>query len=205
MDTVNIIITVFLSSTAITGLVGYLAKKIIDKYLEHGLEKYKADLQLDTEKYKSELKRIELEHQIKYSKLHEERAQTIKELYSFLIDLQKHLILFTTPFQGQDWTTDTERENDTKEVFERINQFFLKNRIYLSLPVCDKIQGILTDSWGIIVQMSVTKRSAQYNTTGPEKAQSLKEWQSLYSKIGKEIDTARLSLEDEFRKIIGAE
>ena len=84
---------------SITGLIGYLGKKLIETYLTQRVEKYKADLESESklqkveldqklENYKAELTRINFEHQIRFSKLHVDRAEAIKELFRRLVRLQ---------------------------------------------------------------------------------------------------------------------
>lgn len=216
MDTVNYILTLLFSTLGIGTIIIYLGKKIIDKFLDLGIEKFKSSLDRDLETHKSELlrqteefkaglKRIELEHQIKYSRLHEERAQTIKKLYSLIIDLQEKLSYMTSMFQGPEWTKDNEREEKARESLDNFKKYFLENRIYFSLDLCNKIDEILNLSLEIIVEMSVTKTSADYDSTGSDRANSLKEWRKQNEKVTKEINAARLELEKEFRKLIGVE
>ena len=52
------------------------------------------------EKEKSELARITKEHEIRFSELHLERAQTIKKLYVELDDLYQSMISLLKYFQG---------------------------------------------------------------------------------------------------------
>jgi len=215
MDSIKYIVTILFSTLGISSIIIYLGKRFIDKSLELGVEKYKntLDKDLETHKlelskqsdaFKAELKISELEHQIKYSKLHEERALTIKQLYSLLIELQTFLGHLTSPFQGPEWTTDTKREIDARLALDNFKNYFLQNRIYFSIGLCDKIDAILKLGWDIIVEMSVTKVTAVYNSTGPERADSLNKWHEQDVKVKSEINSARLDLEAEFRKLIGS-
>jgi hypothetical protein len=216
MDLTKYIITLIFSTVGVGGIILYLGKRFIDKALDlavenyrntlnRNLESHKADLLRQTEEFKAGLKILELEHQIKYTKLHEERASSIKNIYSLLIELQTKLSALTTLFQGPEWTQDRKKESDARESLDSLKNYFLLNRIYFKQSLCDQIDEILNLSWSIIVDMSVNKSKASYHETGPEAVQALKEWQEIDRRVTKEINSARLNLENEFRKLIGSE
>jgi hypothetical protein len=216
MDLLKYIIAVIFSTTGIGVIITYLGKKFIDKSLELGLEKYrnnlatsleshKADLNKQTEEFKASLRILELEHQVKYSMLHEERASVIKKLYSLIIELQIKLSELTSMFQGPNWKKDDKCETDAKKSLNELKNFFLPNRIYFKNDLCVKIDEIINLSWKIIVDMSINKSSVAYVETGPEMAEAIRKWNDIDKRITSEINSARLSLEKEFRTLIGSE
>ena len=209
------ILTFIFSATGISVIIIYLSKRFIDKSLDIGvenykntlarnLESYKAELDRKTEEFRAELKKLELEHNIKYSKLHEERATVIKKIYSLLIELQEKLSDLTTLFQGPDWVNDIKREADAKLSLDFLKKFFLINRIYFNTELCEKIDEIINLSWSIIIDMSVTKMNAQDSVTGSERVKASDEWHKIDERVSKEINSARLVLENEFRKLMGS-
>ncbi|RZJ83037.1 MAG: hypothetical protein EOO20_23525 [Chryseobacterium sp.] len=130
--------SVVFSTLSIGSIIVYLGKKIIDRSLDLAVEKFKGsmNIQLETHKFellrqaddfRATLKKLELEHQVKYSRLHEERAQTIKQLYALLIDLQDKLGHMTSKFQGPEWTMNIELENASKLSLANYKEFFLEN------------------------------------------------------------------------------
>ena len=64
-------------SIIILFIIGYFAKIIFNSLIERDVENFKAQLQLSI-----------TEHRIKFFKLHSDRAETIRELYSRLVDLE---------------------------------------------------------------------------------------------------------------------
>ena len=215
MDMFKDILTFIFSATGISVIIIYLSKRFIDKSLDIGVENYKntlarnleshkAELDRKTEEFRAELKKLELEHNIRYSKLHEERATVIKKMYSLLIELQGKLKDLTTLFQGPEWVSDIKRETNAKESLDSLKNFFLVNRIYFKTDLCDKIDEIIRDSWSIIVDMNLTKMNAQFSETGHERAKASNEWHKIDERVSKEINSARLFLENEFRKLMGS-
>jgi hypothetical protein len=219
----NQIIEYFLSTTVITAGLIYLAKLIIDKFAEARFEKYKTSLQKETEsfrhnlnfeveKFRHELNTSATEHQIRYSKLYEERGQVIKSIYNLLLDLENSLASLTSMFQGHEWTTDIERDKKVKENIQSLQSYLEQNRIFFTETLCVKIETIISDSYQITVDMHMAKRTEvmneNYNKRGHtlgEKAllKPLEIWRELDNKVQKEIKTARLDLAQEFRALIG--
>lgn len=219
----NYILKFFLSASVITAGIIYLAKLIIDKLAESRIENYKNSLQKDTEgfrhnlsleaeKFRHELNTNSIEHQIKYSKLYEERGQVVKLIYNLLLDLETSLSNMTTLFQGPEWIEDTEREKKSKESIKNLKEALEQNRIFFSGILCEKIESILSDSHTIVIEMFFAKnqesRNQKYNQIGIDltKDELLKPsdtWHVLDKQVQKEIKAARLDLAQEFRILIG--
>jgi hypothetical protein len=206
-----------------TTVLVYLAKLIINKAAEARLEKYKNTLARDTEKFrnglnfesekfKHELNTSLTEHQIKYTKLYEERGQIIKLIYNLLLDLENSLSELTTMFQGPDWTIDTERDKNANERIKMLRSQLEVNRIFFSEELCAKLDGILNDSYKITVDMYKAKMAEKANNDSstrrrflsPEELVSpLDSWRQLDMKVQTELKAARLNLAQEFRLLIG--
>lgn len=219
----NQIIKFFLSASIVTGGLVYITKLIIDKFVESRIEKYKNSLQQDTEnfkhnlnfeaeKFRHELNTASIEHQIKFTKLYEERGQVIKLIYNLLLDLENSLSSLTTKFQGPEWITDTERDKKATECIHALRDNLEQNRIFFSVDLCDKIESILADSHKIIVDMFMAKKNQQrndnYNSRGiglpaEELLKPSDKWSELDEKVQKEIKAAKLGLAQEFRVLIG--
>jgi hypothetical protein len=221
----NQIIKFFLSTSIITGGLIYLAKFLLDKFVEIKIEKYKNSLQNDTEEFKHklnfetkkfthELNKTSIEHQIKYSKLYEERGQIIKLTYNLLFELENSLLNLTSMFQGPEWTTDTERDKKASETINNLRTHLEQNRIFFSANLCSNIETILADAHKIIVDIYAAKGDQRHNDnsnktgkylTTAELLQPTQTWRELDKKAQTEIKAARLNLAQEFRKLIGVE
>ncbi|QIL75196.1 hypothetical protein [Hymenobacter sp. HDW8] len=217
------IIEFFISVSFITGAIIFLAKKITEKYLESRIEKYKNSLQLDTEAFKNELNfkteafKHELqisstEHQIRYSKLYEERGEIIKLIYNLLLELENSLSDLTSMFQGPEWKDDTEKDDKATESIKKTRNALEVNRIFFSIDLCSKIEFLLSDSQKVIHEMFIAKRLEQRNERFNKNRMSLteeellkpsKKWIELNEKVQSETKNARMDLAQEFRNLIG--
>lgn len=86
------IVKYFLSISVITAGIAYVIKTIFKLYMDRNLEKYKIELgkeiNIEIEKAKREFDRLNKENEIKFSRLHKERANAIKELYKRLVEVE---------------------------------------------------------------------------------------------------------------------
>src|SRR5271155_2199005 len=89
--------TVFLMAAAwlIRRLVSHGMDRDLAKYkmelkadADGDIEKLRNDLRFEIEKYKNALRKTELEHRIRFSKLHDRRARAIARLYSLMIEAE---------------------------------------------------------------------------------------------------------------------
>lgn len=219
------IINYFLSSAVIIAGIVYIAKLIIDKFMDSRIEHYKNSLQkhtesfrhelnLEAEKFKYDLNTKTVEHQIKYSKLYEERGQIIKLIYGLLLNLEDSLIILTTIFQGSDWITNTERDVKTVESVQNLKKELEQNRIFFTSTLCEKIDSIIGTSNKIIIEMRSAKIYKQRNEQYYKNNISLNEeelnkptdiWLKLEKEVQNEIKFVRMDLAQEFRVLIGVE
>lgn len=131
----------FISISGISTAAYFILKTLITKSFDFALEKYKSDinkeleshkqkLQLDIEKFKGELNIASIEHNITFSKLQEERANVIKTTYLKLVELSKQLQILTSMFQGPQWHSDREKDNNAERAFNDLNNYIAFNRIF---------------------------------------------------------------------------
>jgi hypothetical protein len=83
MDPLTSLLVAIGANAAILAVLGFLARSLINSWLAKDLEKFKFELKSasDTafESLKSDLQRAAFEHQVRFSKLHEKRAEVIAE------------------------------------------------------------------------------------------------------------------------------
>lgn len=219
----NQVIKFFLSASIITGGLVYLSKLVIDKFVESRIEKYKNFLHKDfesfkhslsseAEKFRYDLNTTSVEHQIKYTKLYEERGQVIKRTYSLLLDLENSLSSLTTIGQGPEWTDESERDRKAKDSNLALKDNLEQNRIFFSEDLCNKIDSIIKDSHEITDEMFLAKKNERRTENHIKRGITLTEkqligpldkWHELDEKVQKEIKSARLNLAQEFRVLIG--
>ncbi len=96
---------------------------------------------------KHELEMLRNEHSVKFSKLHEEQARVVKELYSKLLEIKNACSLIVRFFEHDKKGVQTAKDELSKELFEHsksdeFRKFYKENEILFPDSICDLIQEI---------------------------------------------------------------
>ena len=197
---------------AITTLIGFLGKKIIDQILKRDLEKFKTELATENQKakikfdkeiesYRAELNLLNT----KQSLLHTNRTEIINELYQKLVDLH-HSMLDMTALMRE--VTGKDNETLKKEEFERISntsnigneffKFYERHKIYFTEETCTLIEEIQSG-----FKESHTDYSFRHLWGLPPTEMTYEMAKNANTKVKDEIPKLMNKLENEFRKSIG--
>lgn len=157
MNLTETIITCVLTS----GVVSFAVREWIKNRFSRDLEKFKSDLSLENQtlrsqieiqqlKFKSELTRVENEHQTRFSQTYSIKAQMIRQLYEKLIKAEKSFIDLLKPLK---WSGEEPEEEQAKKAVEHGNSlmnFFHENEIIFDENICrtvDQINKELMERW----------------------------------------------------------
>jgi hypothetical protein len=187
-------------------VLGLLFKSLLSQMLTKDLEKYKTELKADSdvaiEQLKSRLQITALEHQVRFSKLHEKRAEVLAELHEQIVESFFDAYQYVTRYAGSG--SDEHYLKVEKKIFA-FNQFFELHRIYLPKHINDLIQT-LTNALRTHV-VAVWSYGVDFHLFSPqiatERATSLKKAFESFS-TG-DIEKARDAIETEFRKLLEGE
>jgi hypothetical protein len=198
-DLLTSIGTTLASGTVVLGAAAWLAKTLLSDRLTRQAESFKIQLKADAdtanERLKNSLQMMALEHQVRFSKLHEKRAEVIGELYARLIEVEKGYGRFVlVDGYERDAEKQGEARHKTDDAMYEMSLFIEKHRIYFPAGVWDNAIHV-----GVYGEVGGT-----YAT--PETARERREaFRKATEALQKEIPAARTALEDEFRKLLGVE
>jgi len=178
-----------------SGILAFLIKSITAHFLNK-----------DFAKYKLKLNQLLEEHKIRYSKLHEERAIVIKNVYQYLdraIDSTQSLI---NPIQ---WSGEKNIEEKRKIAVEYSNifiRYYSENKIFFSNKTCltlNEITKELKESFKKYWAKELFEKSS--GNVQDFGTKSIDNWNQAWEKINKNVPEAQKRLADEFRTILGVE
>ena len=208
MEIIEEIIKFSIGGLTITGIIVYLGKLILTKSSDMIIENYRNQLAISKAEHQNQLEILKTEHQIRFSKLHSERGEIIKEIYQNFYDLEQKLEIMTTSFQGPEWKTDKKRDDEAIEVYRQTYDRLERNRIYFTEELCNQLASALAEYRSIILQMQKAKTQAKYDSGGtghrfPQGQGSIDLWIDAEKKTKNEISDLRLELAKVFRGLIG--
>lgn len=193
-----------LGSVTIVSIIGFIAKSVINTWLNSKIENYKATLSKEVEEYKSNLQRLANEHNIRYSKLHNDRAMIIEHLYSQLFKMEKSMREFINPVK---LSTDPPRKEKGKTAVEDANSFvdfYYEKKIFFSENICNLIENInkeIRQSFDFFIWYSLPNSIDEYFSNITPKQREI--WVEAWDKIDRNVPELRKELEDQFRELLG--
>ncbi|MED4445594.1 hypothetical protein CON34_10280 [Bacillus thuringiensis] len=156
-----------------------------------------------TIQYESELKRIANEHQIKFSKLHEERAVVIKELYSKFVDLNNKMFNLGKKYETSNELSMVKKWDQAVNSYYTFKEYYNLNRIYFNNGICKMIDDIISNCNKIFVDIDtygMNKVDSSSELTDEQIAVLYKNWKKIEGIVSLKAD-----LENEFKIILGVQ
>jgi len=203
-------------------IIGFLAKKLFDFFIDKTIDSKKSDLgkeleqfkqelsteaqihKLDLDKtleeYKNSLQQVSQEHQIRFSKLHADRAETIKTLFSKLVKLEDAMISFVAPLQWSGEPSPSEKSNIAANEGNDFLSFFHNNEILFNDRTCEIINE-LNFKFKTAYDEHVTHLKREKE---PHMYKNLpKDLDPYFDILKNEVPKLKKLLTDDFRKTLG--
>ncbi|TYS57330.1 hypothetical protein FZC74_16700 [Sutcliffiella horikoshii] len=216
----ELIATIFgiftLGSCTILGVLGFLGKEIINNWysrksashqsnLNQNLELFKVNIQNEAELFRAELQKEALEHKIKYNKLHNDRAETIKDLYSKIDRMERSMRDLFNLFEI---ARDNSKRDKMKVAVKNFNDtmdFYSINRIFFSEETCtiieslrDEINLIYHEFTGYDIHLGLSEI--------PEVRKEQRQvWKDCWNSMKEKVPQIKRDLEKDFRRQLGVE
>ena len=199
------IITAIGGSAVLFGAMAWLARSVITQLLSRDLEKFKTNLQAETRqeliRLQSSLQLVEIEHQVRFSRLHDRQVDIMSEMYSLLVLLHRAASTFVRYYQSDEAQTKDEHIRQLWDAADKFNEYFEKHRIYFTKDVCSKIDGLnntLSEACSMLV-FFFQEASAIKVTDN----QIWDIWNRAMDTIESEVPKIKELLEQSFRELLG--
>jgi hypothetical protein len=195
-------------------------KKVIEYFFDETIEMKKLELSQQLEIHKKHLEQQNKifqyqldtklnEFNIRFSKLHQERAEVIKELFAKLIELHHSMLAFTSTIQIVIINAEKEEEERLKRVNDALNSFntyFIPNRIFFSIELADKLDKLSKEYWDKGWDYSFLRSQFKEGDLTKEIAREYRKKSTEISEaVQKNLSELLAELESEFRKLLGVD
>jgi hypothetical protein len=201
METWQTILLAIGGNTALLAVLGFLGKSLLEKLLAKDTAKFEAELKSKADatitQLKSDLELKAIEHQIRYSKLHEKRATVIAELYSLLAEGLWEAESFLSPMEWVGEPDKKEKYTIALNKLAEVYRYFDRHRIYLPDDLCETLHEFISNIRSYCVNFGVYLPHEQNEKYW--KAQ-----QEGWDAIKDEAPKTKKALEHEFREILGS-
>lgn len=208
METWQTILLAFGGNAALLAVLGVLGKSFLDKLIVRDTKQFESDLKAKSdatiEHLKTELQLRTIEHQVRFSRLHEKRAEVIAELYGYLVEALWEAESFLSPIEWAGEPTKKEKHNQAMNKLVELYRYFDKHRIYLPPEVCASLEALFLDVRSQVIKFGVWVRYEDHELSGDSYTKKSDAWDSGWDTIKNQVPVARESLENEFRSLLGA-
>ena len=207
METWQTILLAFGGNAALLAVMGILAKSLLEKLITRDTKRFESELKAKSdaaiEHLKNELQLRTIEHQVRFSRLHEKRASVIADLNGHLAELLWEAESFLSPMQWVGEPTQEEKHRNAMNKLAEFFRFFDKHRIYLPTELCESLQELVMQVRRHVINFGVYVKFHDANLNDHTRTQKEKAWNEGWDAIKNQVPQARTALENEFRTLLG--
>lgn len=211
IDFIVQVITSAAVSVALSGLLLWMIRSWLSERLknaikheyEQKLETHKTQLKaqsdVELEKLRSQLNITATEHEVRFSRLHEKRAEVISETYSLLKELYMRLGDYVKIFEPAGDTPKEQRRDAARTAFQNFRGYYVNRVIFFPKATANKLEQI---------ELELVKTFNEFFFTvdmGKGLESTTNKWMEIFERVQGEIKAALTELEDEFRRLLGDE
>lgn len=189
----------------VVAALAWLGRSLITHLLSKDLENHKNRIetlyQQNMDAYRHELEKIQIEHEVRFTALHQKRMDVIAEFYALLLELSEisKLMslsgLFPMPERPRYQAQLVDALKKGLDKLESVKHYFDKNRLYFSGDLADKVDQFIDAIHGPIERANSALKQ--------DYSEAIQELQSL-PPISEAIFSLRRNIEGEFRRLIGS-
>lgn len=209
VDWQSVITTAFLGiggTAAISWAGAWLMKTSLKEWLARETETFKIHLQtsaqIELENLKNSLQMTATEHQVKFSRMHEKRAEVIEEVFKRLTLIQQSAERFVVTSENNPDPQHKAEWNNIRHNLIEYSEYIEQHRIFLPKEVCELLKNHLVQI-NKTVHLAGAHGGKQYLNPASEQ-RSAEAFTKVYEAFNVDIPAAKQILESEFRKILGS-
>jgi hypothetical protein len=155
--------------------------------------------QVELEKYKAEIHKEAISHEVTITTLNTIRADAIREIYKGLIETSDSFKQLTSLFETASMPDKESRAKLFIEYYESSIQYFRKNRLLLNQEICDSIEAYQNE----FLKPFIEFRIYVMNPQSFDHTSSIDTWLAVAAKATQDMPAILDGLEESFREILG--
>ena len=135
--------------------------------------------------------------------MYQKRAELLSELYGLVNELHGLGYQFGGTYIFGSNKRAKDRANDAREKIREIQIFFLKNRIYFSIDICNLVAKFIEVISDTLDQYDSTFNSLEEISIKENELEQQKEFSKQLFEAEQNLSSLKKRIEDEFRSILG--
>jgi hypothetical protein len=153
---------------------------------------------LASERTRADLQRLLKEHEIKYERLHTERAERVAELYQHIVETNDAVEACLEAFEGKPDKIRFDLATEAIKRAEELAEYVTRNEIYFSRSLARELRELYTCLLDIGIQYKMYCEDKREN-------KDCSDFVNLLGEVQVDARGALKTTEEEFRKLLGVE
>lgn len=192
MDFTAIIEQIFMFSIGgitVLGVVAFILKKVVENFINNIFK-------IKFEEFKKDNERLNVEHSIRYTRLHQDRADIIKSIYTSIVQIEELLEKYSFELTWKYPRIDKLNyfQNELDENLTCFKECINKNKIYFTGEINTNLNSIYNYFLGI---------TTAYGHMNRDDASISKEAIEIMNEDKENLESTKEYLESEFQKLLG--
>jgi hypothetical protein len=204
---VDSIVIPILSNAIVLSVLAFIVKSIINRYLERDIHSYKEKLriehEMEIEKLKGELIKVQIEHEIKFRGLILKRSEIIEKIYQDLLSLGGKISRILSVYKYESEPSEKELLDEADDLAQELWPYYHHHKIYLTEKTCEKtniaFSSIVDPAWDYASHIRIPSDDAE------SKKSKREAFKAGLQEFNDNAPLAMKELEKEFRGLLGAE
>ena len=217
MNAWQTIVAAIVGNGVVLAILGWLAKALIEKFIQRDSKTFEANLQRDLktfeadlqakagsaiEQLKSDLQIRTVEHQVRFSRLHEKRATVIADLNALIVEALWEAESFLSPMQWAGEPDKSEKHQIAMGKLVELYRSFDKHRIYVPDPLCSVVDKLVTDVREHVSRFGTYLTWDETSLQDHTRKEKQEVWMAGWNVIKNQVPLGRKQLENEFRTLL---
>ena len=207
MTTIEVILLATTGNALVLAVLGWLARSLIQNLLSKDLDKYRLQLESENQRaaqaFGHELSLAAKEHDIRFGKLHERRAETIAMLYELLTTTSEKGSVYSSPHGYSSDPPKSEQYNDFANSYNQAAKYFYRNKLFLPAETCVRVEALFQGIKEHPSKMNMYMSMAEQHPGGDIELKKLDAWNDAWRYFQDVFKPAMAALEQDLRGCTG--
>lgn len=207
MTTFQSIVVAITGNAFLLAVLGWLAKSLLQNLLTKDLAEHRVRLESDNRRaaqaFEHELSMTAREHDIRFGKLHERRAETIAKLYEFLALTSEKGAAYSSPFGYSSDPPKLEQFIAFASAYNDAATFFYTRKLFLPEQTCERVEELFRGMKEHPSKMKMYMSMADQHSSSNMELKKLDAWNEAWKYFQEDFKPAMATLESDFRSLLG--
>lgn len=209
MTTIEAIVLATIGNALLLAVLGWLARSLVQNLLTKDLAEHRIRLEAENQRaaqsFGHELSLAAREHDIRFGKLHERRAETIAKLYELLIVASDRGASYASPVGNSADLPKTEQFSEFATSYNAAAQYFYRNRLFLPAATCGKVDELFRGLGEQPSKLNMYMNLAEQHPGTEIELKRLEAWDAAWKYFKDDLKLAMAALEHDLRVLLGDE